>query len=465
MRTISFALIAIMLSSGVKLFAQNVNTFSVRQAVDYGLKNSVQVKNAMLDIDVQRQVNREFTSAAYPQVNGNVFMNYYPSIPVQTIPDFISPSVYGVLIDEDVRKANGDSIHQPSGPPASFAARFGSKLTAGFGVDVSQILFDGQVFIGLMAKKTALEFYSKSAEVTAEQIKTNIYKVYYQLVVGKKQMGSLDANIERFEKLLHDTKEIYKNGFAEKLDVDKVTVQLNNLKTEKAKVENQLMAGNAALKFLIGMPQKEQLILSDTLSDSELKANILDDTIRNYDDRKEMQLLTLGKKLNEFNIRRYKLSYLPTAVTMASFSKNAQRNKFDFFGKGDWYTTAFIGLKVSVPIFDGFVRDARIKKAKLELQKTNNNMEQLKQSIDNDVEQSQIKLRSALITMDNQKQNIELAEKVYRTTKLKYEQGLGSNQEIYNAQTELKVSQNNYYSSLYDAIIAKIDYLKATGKL
>ena len=74
-------------------------------------------------------------------------------------------------------------------------------------------------------------------------------------------------------------------------------------------------------------------------------------------------------------------------------------------------------------------------------------------------------MRSAITTMDSQKRNIALAEQVYRTTKLKYEQGLGSNQEIYNAETELKVAQNNYYSSLYDAISAKIDYLKATGKL
>ena len=74
-------------------------------------------------------------------------------------------------------------------------------------------------------------------------------------------------------------------------------------------------------------------------------------------------------------------------------------------------------------------------------------------------------MKSALLTMDNQKRNIVLAESVYNTTKKKYEQGLGSNQEIYNAQTELKVAQTNYYSSLYDAITARIDYSKAAGKL
>ncbi len=296
-------------------------------------------------------------------------------------------------------------------------------------------------------------------------IKANVYKIYYQLVVGYKQIESIDANISRFEKLLHDTREIYKNGFAEKLDVDKVEVQLNNLNTEKLKAQNQLEAGLEALKFLMSMPQKDRLVLADSLSEDELTANILEENY-DYKDRKEFQLLTVGAKLNEFNIRRYKLSKLPTVAGFASYSKNAQRKTFDFLKVDEqWFTTSLLGLKVTIPLFDGGARNARIEKAKLELQKTNNNIDQLKISIDNDVAQSRLKMKTALATMESQKRNIQLAEQVYKTTKLKYEQGLGSNQEIYNAQTELKVAQNNYYSSLYDAISAKIDYLKAAGKL
>jgi outer membrane protein len=74
-------------------------------------------------------------------------------------------------------------------------------------------------------------------------------------------------------------------------------------------------------------------------------------------------------------------------------------------------------------------------------------------------------MKNALLTMDNQKKNIELAKKVYSTTKLKYEQGLGSNTEVNNSFADLRLSQNNYYSALYDAISAKIDYLKTIGKL
>ncbi len=211
------------------------------------------------------------------------------------------------------------------------------------------------------------------------------------------------------------------------------------------------------------MSQKDKLILTDSLSEEELKANILDEAY-NYTDRKEYQQLAILEKLNGFNIRRYTLSKLPTVALSGNYNKSAQRQKFDFF-QGNYFTSSFIGLRMSVPIFDGGARNARIEKAKLELQKTGNTIEQLKLSIDNDVEQARLKMKSALATMEGQKRNILLAEQVYKTTKLKYEQGLGSNQEIYNAQTELKVAQNNYYSSLYDAINAKVDYLKAAGKL
>lgn len=445
-------------------FAQQKNEFSVKQAVDYAMKNATQVKNALIDVKIQEQVNRQITAAAYPQVNASTGVTHFPNIAVQSLPNFISPATYQVLVDEAVKNGAGNTITFPSGGFGNIQAQFGVPWTANIGVDISQLLFDGQVFVGLQARSVVLDFYKKTAEVTQEQIKANVMKIYYQLVVGKSQLAALDANIVRFEKLLNDTREIYKNGFAEKLDVDKVMVQLNNIKTEKEKVVNALTIGNSGLKFLLGMPQKEELVLSDTLSETELKENILNGNY-DYKDRKEFQLLGVAEKLGSFNILRYKLSKLPTVALFGSYSKNAQRNAFNFFNNDEWFTTSVIGFKISLPLFDGYKKNALIQQSRYELQKTQNSIEQLKQNIDYDVEQSRNKMTSALLTMDNQKKNIALAESVYNTTKKKYEQGLGNNQEIYTAQTELKVAQTNYYSSLYDAISAKIDWLKAIGKL
>jgi outer membrane protein len=439
-----------------------INSFSAKQAVDYALKNAVQVKNALVDIQLQQQVNKEVTAAALPQITASGSLNYNPNVAVQTFPNFIAQGTYGVLVANNVKDGNGNPITAPSDFGLINAA-FGAKYALSGGIDLKQILFDGQVFVGLMARKETIRNAQLAAEVTKEQIKANVYKIYYQLVVGKRQIGTIGANIDTYEKLLHDTKEIYKNGFAEKLDVDKVQVQLNNLNTQKQKAQNQIDAGIAGLKFLMNMPQQDSLVLTDTLSDEEIKSNILDEAY-NYEDRKEFQQLESTVRLQQFNVKRYRLSKIPTLNLSANYSQSAQRQQFDFF-KGPYFTSSFIALRLNVPIFEGGAANARIAEAKLNLLKTTNLLDQLKASIDNDVAQSRINMKSALVTMDSQKKNTELAQQVYNTTKLKYEQGLGSNQEINTAQTDLITAQNNYYSSLYDAIIAKIDFLQAAGKL
>jgi outer membrane protein TolC len=458
------ALVVVLTGILQPVLAQQKHELTVKQAVEYAKKNSAQVKNILLDVRLQEETNRQVTSNAYPQISGRVGTTYNPNIAVQSFPNFIALGTYGVLEAEGVKNGTGGTITTPS-DIGLIQAQFGTKWIANAGLDLSQILFDGQVFVGLQARATSIEWAKKNVEVTEELIKTNVYKVYYQLVVGKTQIDLLDANIVRLEKLQHDTRELFKNGFAEKLDVDKIEVQLANLQTEKKKAQGQILNGYYGLKLLMGMPMKDELLLKDTLSDSQIKNGILEAGSYNYSDRKEYQYAELGKKLNEFNIKRYKLSQIPTASLSGSWSKNAQRNKFDFFGKGDWYTFSNISLNISVPIFQGFYTRSKIDEAKLNLQKTENQIDDLKLSIDNEVETAKVNFKIAIEAMDYQKQNMKLAEEVYEQTKKKYEAGLGSNTEITTAQTDLKGAQINYVTAMYDAVISRIDYLQAIGKL
>ena len=162
------------------------------------------------------------------------------------------------------------------------------------------------------------------------------------------------------------------------------------------------------------MPVKDELILTDKITEEQIK-NGLADTVYDYNQRKEFQYLNIVKKLNDYNIKRYQLSYYPTLSLTGSYNKNAQRNTFDFFGPGDWYTTSYLALNIAIPIFDGFYKDSKVKQSRFELQQTVNNIDNLKLSIDNDV--------------------------------------------------DLISAQSNYISATYDAVVAKVDYYKAIGKL
>ncbi len=420
-----------------------VYAFSLDQCVEFAHKNNVQVKNALLAIDVQNQTNREIAGAALPTISTNLSGTDYTKIPTSLLPGQIFGGAAGTFIP----------------------VQFGTKYNANYGASIQQLLFDGQVFIALQARATSMEMQRKNAALTEEAIKANIYKIYYQLSASKTQLNILDANINRIKSLAHDAQIMYKNGFAEKLDVDKLSVQLNNLETEKLKANNSVAIGYMGLKMLMGMPVKDSLVLTDVVNETSLNNDVLTENNFQYNVRKDFQYLGTIKKLNEYNIKRYQLSNLPTIAMSGSYSKNAQRSKFDFFEGGNWFTTSLISLNVSLPIFNGFATDARIKRTKIELKQTENQIDALKNSIDNEITQAKLNYMSSVATVQFQKKNMELAETVYGQTKKKFEAGTGSNTEISAAQADLVSAQNNYMNALYSALIAKVDLLKATGKL
>ena len=423
--------------------AQTKNEFSITQCVEYAYKNNLQVKNALLTIKSQEAINKEVTASALPTVTATVGGVNYLELPVSLLPGEIFGGTAGSFIP----------------------VRFGTKYNANASLQLQQLLFDGQVFVALQARRATIALQQKSAEVTEEMIKTNIHKIYYQLVVSKTQIALLDANIERLQKLEHDSRELYKNGFVEKLDLDKIAVQIANLETERLKATNAIEIGYIGLKTLMGMPVNDVLVLTDKISEEQITTDVANNQDYAYTDRKEFQAVSLGKKLNEYNIKRYQLSYLPTIAMSGAFTKNAQRNQFDFFKGGDWFTTSFVGLNISTPIFDGFARKARITKAKIDLQQTENQLQNLRLTIDAEVTQAKMNFATAISTLNNQKKNMQLAESVYAQTKKKYEIGTGSNIEITAAQTDLVTAQTNYIGAMYSAIIARVDFLKATGKL
>jgi outer membrane protein TolC len=421
----------------------NIHQFKLDDCVVYAQRNNVQVKNALLAIDAQVQTNREIGAAAYPTVTTSTSVMDYTKIPTSLLP----AQIFG-------------------GAPGTFIpVQFGTKFNANYGANFSQLLFDGQVFIALQARSTSLEMQRKNAALTEENIKANIYKIYYQLSASKTQLNILDANIERLSKLAHDADVMYKNGFAEKLDVDKVNVQLNNLQTEKLKANNAVAIGYMGLKMLMGMPVKDSLVLTEAINEKDLTGDVLVENEFQYALRKDFQYLTTLKKLSEYNVKRYQLSNLPTVSVSGAYTKNAQRSKFDFFEGGNWFTTSFVNLNISLPIFNGGATMAKIRRTKIELEQVSNQMEAMKNNIDNEITQAKLNYISSVATVQFQKKNMQLAETVYAQTRKKFETGTGSNTEISASQADLVAAQNNYMNALYSALIAKVDFLKATGKL
>lgn len=414
---------------------------TIKQAIDYANAHNVQVKNALIDVLQQKETNRQVTAAALPSISASgSFTNNLELMKTLVPADFAG------------------------GPPGTFVAvPFGTKYVTAGSVDLNQILFDGQVFVGLQARRTSLDWANKNVEVTQQMIKANIYKVYYQLVASRTQVDLLDSNISLLAKQQHDARIMFENGFAEKLDVDRATVGIANLQAEKERVLTTINNGYFGLKLLLGMPMSDELVLTDTLSEQQLVSNVIDNSNYQYEDRKDYQYLQLSRDLNAFNIRRYKLSKLPTFSLNASYMQQLMKEELKF--DNPWFSASYFSLRLSLPIFNGFATNSKIEAARLTVRQLDNEIENMKISIDNDVIVARNAFTTAITVMETQKQNMQLAETVYQQTKKKYEVGTGSSTDLTSAQKDLQQAQTNYINALYGAIIAKVDYFNATGKL
>lgn len=462
----SLGILLLLLISSNEVLAQKVYSLSAKQAADLALQNVTEIKNLQIDREMQISKNREYIAQAFPQISGSISTQHFFSIPVTLLPDFISPSVYQVLVDNGVRNGAGAPIVKPGGPPEFFPAQFGVPWQSSAGFTFQQLLFQPDLFIAIAARKKAVDFTEANLRVMEDSVKSNIYRSYYSVKIAEKRKQYLDESIVRLQKLKSDQEKLFKNGFAERLDIDKTQVSLNNLKSTTNQIEKLIEIGYASLKFAMAIEQKDSLILTDSLSEDQVKKDLLELTNFQYTDRNEIQLLGVVKELQGLDLKRQKLSYMPTIATYWNYSRNALGQEFNLFNfENKWFKASVWGVNMSIPIFDAGQKGERIRQAKMSLQKTKNTEENLKRAIDLQINASSIIFKNALSTLDMQDQNLELAQRVYNSTVKKYEQGLGSSFELLQTETDLENAEANFFQALYDAINAKIAYTKALGKL
>src|SRR6185436_2593807 len=319
---------------------------------------------------------------------------------------------------------------------------------------------------GLKASKTYAELARKNYQQTKIETALQVSKAYYNVLVNAERMDLLNANVERIKKLRDDTKAFFDNGFVEKIDFDRMDITYNNIVTEKTKTEKLLELGKLLLKYQMGMDMNANLTLTDDLKNIKFDESLPADQQTDYTKRIEYSVLQTTQRLQELDLKKNRVAYLPNLVLYGGLSTHAYRFDFDFFDSDKaWYPAAVVGATLSIPIFDGFQKNARIQQSKLNLKKIENNFKSLEQGISLEISTAKVNLQNSILSLETQRKNRELAEEVSRVSKIKYDQGVGSNLEVTTAETSLKEAETNYYSALFDALVAKVDYQKATGAL
>ncbi|GIV30197.1 MAG: hypothetical protein KatS3mg028_1263 [Bacteroidia bacterium] len=261
-------------------------------------------------------------------------------------------------------------------------------------------------------------------------------------------------------------KHLFNNGFVEKIDVDRLQIAYNNLITEKEKVNRLIGLSLTLLKYQMNYPLTDTIALSDSIQ--MFKDKIQDINLSSFQPEKriEYQIFQQQKKLNEIDLNRYKMQFLPSIVAYGSYSKNAQRTEFDVFDFSkdkQWFNIGLIGVTFNWNLFTSGQRYFRIQQAKYNVLKSQYNLDQIKQSVTLEYQSALVNYQNALASLKNQENNLQLAQEVFDTSIKKYQTGVGSNIEVVNAEASLKEAQTNYFTALLDVLSAKIDLDKASG--
>jgi len=426
------------------------------------LENNEQLAIAVLENDIADTQISETLATGLPQINGDIGVTKNIEIQTSFIQDFISPAVYGVLKDENLLAQN-----TPLPELQTFPASFGTDYSGRAGISVSQLLFNGSFFVGLKAARTVKQLSEKQQKQTETEVIQNVSNAFYLVLISQENLDFLATNFSTIDTLLIETTAMFDNGFVEKIDVSRVKIQHNNLKTNLRNSTELLMTAISLLKFQMGMPLQTQITLDGNLNDYAMVMEVSDNESA-YLDRPEYDVLQTNKQLIELNMQNFKSQYLPNLYANYNLGWTAGTSSFGDltdFNDETWFKYSNIGVTMSIPIFDGLNKRSRIQRTKIQLQQTEAGINQLKNNITREIEESRIKLANATRDVQAQEENVELAQEVYNVTKIKYQEGVGTNIDVIEANTGLKEAQTNYLNAIYDAITSQIQLKKSLGTL
>jgi outer membrane protein len=410
-------------------------TVTLKDALNFAVENNASARKSRLDIDGGKFKTQEVRSQALPQITGNASLTYN--------------AIIGQLVF-------GDQAFQ-----------LGRKWNSNAGVQLSQQLFNKQVFTGLQAARTSESYYQLNSDLTEEQVIEQVANNYYQVLVSRQQLNVIDTNIKNVrvvEKIINNQ---FENGLAKKIDVDRIKVNLTNLQTQREQTINAVVQLENQLKFSMGMPVATPIVIpADELKSVETLP-ALADTI-SLSGRTEIRLLGIQKELYVLQRKAYLAEYYPNLSLTANLSTTGQSDKFDLFsrnGSAFYYDASAIGVTLRVPIFDGFATRSRVRQANVDIRRADEDIRNTRNSLNLAYENAKIQLKNNINTIKAQRLNVQLAQEIYNSTQNNYNNGLAALTDLLDTENALTEAQNSYTQALLNYKIAEIQLIKSNGNI
>lgn len=431
--------LAAVLFQGMVL-AQDSKTLTLSEAISHALEHKADAEKARLNIRKGDAEIAEVKANALPKISAVSSTTYNAILQEMVIPSFVNPNETMKLV-------------------------MGQKWTSSNGVQLQQVLFNQSVFTGLKAAKSTKEFYIINAQLTEEQLIEKVATAYYQVYQAEQMLKNIEDNLDITERTVGIIKGLYDAGLAKKIDYDRTTVALNNVKASRQQLVNSVALSENALKFMIGMPMEQDIDLPNaTFEPSHLVSNEAD-----FSQRTELKVLNKQLELLEWQKKASIAEYYPTAALTANYMWYGQGKKMPWFnGQSNgvyWSDISAIGLNINIPIFSGFAIKSKVEKNQIEIEKAQADLRETQLSLDLAYKNAVSQLENSAITISTQESNVKLAEEVVANTQANYKHGLATLNDILDADRDLIDARNNLTKAKLDYKLAEIELLKSQGKL
>lgn len=456
-------LLAIFIANGINtIVAQEGNEplmLSVEQAKQFALEHNKTLKNSQTDVQISEKQIWAAIAQGLPQIEAGLdytdYFNYEAEFAFGG--GFDAPDIDFTVLDagdfQILSLLNGMFNAEPS------TIKMDNSSTAK--VQVSQLIFSGQYISGIQIAKIAKELAHMNHENSELTIKESVVSVYYLINVTEESLRIIDANLDNLNKTMKQTETMVAAGVAEPLDVDQLLITINMLENTKSQVNRGIELNYNLLRFLLGVSFDTEIVLTESLETliQDINFENLLNTSLNYDNNITYQMLSLQETMSEKMLSLEKWNYAPTIVGFYSYNEKLLTTDFDL------NPNHIAGVSMTIPIFSSGMRRASVQQKELELIKVKTNKEILEDQLTMQEKQYRYDLISAIEQYELQKQNVDVARRVYNKIEIKYNQGVSSSLELTQASSNLLDAENNYISSLMNLLQAKLNYNKLLNNL
>ncbi len=415
---------------------------SLKECIEYALKNSHDVKIADFEFEGAENQIKEIRGTGLPQISAFATFDNNLKLPTQVLP--------GEILGE---------------PGTTMPVQFGTNFSSTGGIEATQLIFDQSYFVGLQATKSSREYYALNQLKTDEDVIYQVAVNYYNALYIQEQLTIINDNLEKLDQLLSIMKVRVDNDLVRSVDYNRVKVNKTNLETQKKSLITSFESQVSRLKYLIGKPMEENISLDNTPISTFKEEEVLRNNNLEIEERIEIQILNKQLELNELNQKNIQSGYYPSLMLYGRYYFQGQRNSFaDMFSK-KWFNAAVIGLKLNIPIFDGFQKKYKVAQSKIDQSILTENIYKTESYISLEQQTASSQLINSLESLEAQEENMALAEKVYDQVSSLYKEGVSQLSDLLDAETSLREARTGYNTEVIKIKQAELDLIKAKGHL